>query len=273
MFSWLKKQEKVDTRGIIIALVATIAMYIVNGLAGSTTLLGGQDTAAVSDKYANLFAPAGFTFAIWGVIYLLLALFFVRAFGFYKPKKSAIDNHTLNEVVVYVTLSSVLNALWLFAWQFEQLTLSVVLMLLLLVALIRIHRLLVPLKFTDWKEYAMLRLPFSVYFGWITIATIANITTWLVSLGWDRWGQSEGTWMVATLLIGATIVLTTAVRGRDIAYLVVGVWAFAGILYKHLDANAFNGAYPSTIITLAILLAVFISVAIRLVPLPAPRKR
>ena len=258
-----KKQEHVDKRWVMIALVAFVVMLVVNALAGGTTLVGGTDTAAVSDSYPNLFAPAGLTFAIWGVIYLLLGAFFFRAFELWKPKKSAVSNGALNEVVQLFAASSVLNAVWLFAWQYHVVWLSVLVMAALLVTLIYTHR-LVAVAGYDWREYIMLRLPFAVYFGWITVATIANVTAWLVSINWDGFGLSDGTWMVAVLLVGASIGLTVALRRKDAAYLAVFVWAYAGILFKHLADDGFNGAYPSTIAALTILLAVFVTVTLRL---------
>lgn len=260
-----KEEVTLDMRVVWLALVAFVVMLVVNGIAGSTTLLGGHDTAAVSDGQPNLFAPAGFTFAIWGVIYLLLVVFMVRAFGGFCPEKPAIDTKSLQQVIALFGLSSVLNALWLFAWQFEQFALSVVLMIGLLATLAKLWRALLPFKF-GVREWVMIRLPFSVYFGWITIATIANVTTWLVSIGWNGWGLSEGTWMVATLIVGALIVIVTALRGHDVPYILVAVWAYAGILSKHLSPVGHDGKYPSTIITLTILLAVLLNVAVYLLP-------
>ena len=263
MFGFLKKKDKIDMRWAFGALVAYIVMLVVNGLGGSTTLLGGLDTAAVSDSFPNLFAPAGLTFAIWGLIYLLLGLFFFRVFEIWRTKKMAVTNTVINRVLVLFTLSSLLNTLWMFAWQYKVIWLSVILMVGLLITLIMINRELAH-KAYGWKEYALTRLPFSVYFGWITVATIANITTWLVSLGWKGEPFSEGTWMVAVLIVGAILGFVTAIRGRDWAYLAVFAWAYAGILFKHLSENGFDGAYPSTLATLYILMPLLIGGTIAL---------
>lgn len=261
--SWFKKQEKLDTRWQWGALAAFIVMLVVNGLAGSTTLIGGINTAGVSDSYPNLFAPAGITFAIWGVIYALLTAFTVRMFGLMAPKKSPLTNGEFNQVIKLFTVSSVLNMVWLFAWQYKLISVSVVLMIALLVTLLKINSLLRYKPF-GVKEYCMVRLPFSIYFGWITVATIANITTWLVSIGWNGAGLSNGTWMVAVLIAGAVIGIMRALVNHDPAYLAVFVWAYAGIMLKHTAANGFNGRHPMTIITLSILLAVFIAVTVQL---------
>lgn len=262
---WNKKQTIMEAKWRWGLLVMFAVMLVLNGVAGSTTLLGGVDTATVSDSYPNLFAPAGVTFAIWAVIYILFMGFVAYVLGWKRTKKSAIDTKKLTSVTQLAVLNFGLNALWIVAWQYKLIWLSVLLMLALLTTLIMIMQALRPIKLRGW-EYALVRLPFSIYFGWITIATVANVTTWLVSMKWDGAGLSEGTWMVAILLVAAAIGLVTVFRSRDLAYLAVFVWAYAGILVKHLSPNGWNGAYPSTIITLAIILAVFISLAVQLLP-------
>ncbi len=263
MFDWLRREQQVNTSWAIGALVAYIAMMIVNGLAGATTVLGGVDTATVSGSYPNLFAPSGVTFSIWGVIYLLLGIFMFRMFEIWKPRKSAISNTKLNQIIQLFAVSSLLNMIWLFAWQYKVLWLSVLLMIGLLVTLIMINRLTAHENF-DMKEYALVRLPFSIYFGWITIATVANITTWLVSIQWNGAGLSDSTWMVIILIVAAIIGIVTALRNHDPAYLAVFIWAYGGILLKHLSNTGFNGRYQEVIITLAIAIAVVIVTTIQL---------
>lgn len=258
-----KKNDQIETgwRWGMVGVFA--AAMVVNGLAGSTTVLGGVNTAAVSDSYPNLFAPSGVTFAIWGVIYLLLAGFIAYTFGMWRSKKSVLGGRELTAVVRLFTLNLILNAVWILAWQYRVIWLSVLLMVGILLTLIRIVDRLRAYDLRG-REYVLARLPFSIYFGWITVAMVANITTWLVSIGWDGSGIRPGAWMVAVLLIAATIGIVTALRNRDWAYLTVFVWAYAGILLKHLSPSGFNGQYPSTIVTLSIVLAVCISLVIQL---------
>lgn len=253
---WVKHHTKPETGWQFAAVVAFVVMMVMNWLAASTTHLGGTDTAAVSDSYPNLFAPAGYTFAVWGVIYLLLGLFMFRMFAIWKPK-NALSQAEINTITRLFTITSLLNAAWLLAWQYRVLWLSVILMTGLLVALIRINAITRSKDITA-KEWLFVSLPFSVYFGWITVATIANISTWLVSLGWDRWGQSEGFWMVMVLLVGATIGLITMWCNNDWAYGGGIVWGYTGILVKHLSESGWNGKWPSVLATLYILLPVLI---------------
>ncbi|MFZ1249344.1 MAG: TspO/MBR family protein [Candidatus Saccharimonadales bacterium] len=262
-----KKQVVLNKKWRWGLLAAFTAAMVLNGLAGSTKLLGGVDTAAISDRFPNLFAPAGITFGVWGVIYTLLLGFIAYSFGFQRSKKTPLTNQQLLYVVQLLTLNMALNGLWLLTWQHKVLWLSVLLMIGLLVTLIKIVGSLRPVKLEN-AEYVLAKLPFSIYFGWITVATIANITTWLVSIQWNGFGVRDGVWMVAVLLVGAVIGIVTALRNRDAAYLSVFVWAYAGILLKHLSPSGFKGMYPSTIITLTICLAVFLSVIVSLL---APR--
>lgn len=257
-----KKQVDIVWRWGLVIMFAVAMVF--NGLAGSTNILGGLNTAQVSDSFPNLFAPAGVTFAIWGVIYALLVGFILYVLGVGRPKNARLSDTARLTVTKLLTVNLALNSLWILAWQYKVLWLSVILMLGILWTLGQIVNTVRVYKLRG-KEYVQARLPFSVYFGWITVATVANITTLLVSIKWDGWGLSKGTWMVAILLVAAAIGLFAALRNNDAAYLAVFVWAYAGILLKHLSPEGFNGAYPTTIVCLTVLLAVLSTMTLLLV--------
>ena len=263
MFGWLFK-EKLDKLLLWIALALFVIMLVVNGLAGSTTILGGVQTGEVSGIYANLFAPAGFIFSIWGVIYLLLAVFMLRAFKVIEPKKPQLKNKEMNQLVVLFSLTSILNAVWLLLWQYQILSLSVVVMIGLLITLKKIVALLHGQKM-NLGEYAVVRIPFSIYLGWISVATIANVTAWLVSIEWDGLGLADTTWTVVVLIVGALIAVTKGILKRDPLYVAVFIWAYFGILYKHMAESGFGGEYEGVVVTLAILLPVLIMTAVQLI--------
>lgn len=134
---------------------------------------------------------------------------------------------------------------------------SVIIMLVLLVSLIKIADLVNKEKFSV-TDTLCIRVPFSIYFGWITVATIANITVFLVSLGWNKFGLEEAVWAVIILLVGAGIGTLRMWKDKNIFYGAVLVWAYGGIWLKHTSANGFNGAYPSIITTVIICLVVFL---------------
>ena len=235
---------KKTIRGL--TLITFILMVVVNALANILPI-NGIGTGDVSDSYPNLFAPAGITFAIWGVIYLLLAAYTVFQLGLFKKNRSMSDA-LMNKIGVVFSISSIANTVWIFSWHYGIIALSMVLMLLILVCLAIIVS-AIRKETLSTKEKVFVKLPFSIYFGWITVATIANMTTLLVSLGWNGFGLSQTVWAVAIIAIGAVIGIITILRNKDYAYGLVILWAYAGILIKHVSATGFNSMYPAVIFT------------------------
>ena len=165
-----------------------VLMVLVNALANILPI-GGVNTGQVSDSYPNLFAPAGITFTVWGVIYVLLALFILYQWGAFKGKSGAGMEAALR-IGPYFILSSAANIAWIFSWHYNIIPLSLALMIVILVTLIRAYQ-KINAGALSFKEKIFVRLPFSIYFGWITVATIANVTTLLVYLGWGGFGIGE----------------------------------------------------------------------------------
>ena len=228
----------------VLLTVTYLAMVFVNYLANALPL-NGRQTGEVSDAYGNLFAPAGITFSIWGVIYALLALHVLYQWGVFRRGQS--DNGPLlRRVGILFSISSLANTAWVFAWHYDQILLSTVLIASILVVLGMIVVTLRDYSLTT-REHWLVRTPFSVYFGWLTVATVANITVFLVSLGWDGFGVSNQIWAVIIVLVAAVIGTATMIRNRDKAYGVVLIWAFTGIIIKHLSADGFSGQYPEVI--------------------------
>lgn len=223
-------------------VVTYLAMIAVNALANALPI-NGRTTGGVSDSYPNLFAPAALTFSIWGVIYLLLGAHVLYQLGFFRGSGRA-ASALLERVGILFSLSSLANVSWILAWHYDLMAASALLLATMLVLLILITRTILRSELSP-RERAFVRLPFSVYFGWITVATIANITVWLVSIGWDRFGVGESVWAVAIIAVGAIIGTTVILRDRDIAYGLVLVWAYLGIWIKHTSATGFDGAYPA----------------------------
>jgi len=235
--------------------ITYLGMIIINWLATALPI-NNVTPGVVSDYYLNLFAPAGFTFAIWGVIYLLLGGFVLYSFGIFG-KLSVDQNKLIEKVGILFIITSLANVAWIFSWHYDFITLSVVLMFVILVSLIKIIALLSKVNLTK-KDYYLIRLPFSVYFGWITIATIANITVFLVSINWNGFGLSDVIWTMIVLLIGAIIGILTALKNKDLAYLLVFIWAYYGILIKHTSITGFYGSYPLIIGTVISCILAFI---------------
>ncbi|PID32292.1 lantibiotic ABC transporter permease [Candidatus Saccharibacteria bacterium] len=239
-------------------VVASFVVMLGANAAAVLLPLNGRSTADVSDLYGNPFTPAGITFSIWSVIYALLLGYcfyqFVRLRG---TRHSIVKEGLLDRLEPYIVSNFLLNALWLVAWHYNLIGMSVLLMLGLLATLIRIRLLMGNEPYTVRDRWFVVA-PFSVYFGWISVATIANITAWLVSVDWDGLGYTNGFWTAAVLLVGAAVCLGVLRRFGDWQYGAVFVWAYSGILLKHLSEGGWNGRYPSVQAVLYILLPVLI---------------
>lgn len=250
-------QDKKAKSSIRIFVAATFLIMIgVNALANILPI-NGVNTGQVSDSYTNLFAPAGLTFAIWGLIYLLLAIYTLYQFGFFRVSGASTDVELLNKVGVIFSVSSLANSAWIFSWHYRLIPFSMVLMLVLLVCLILINKEIKGRELSSSEKF-FVALPFSVYFGWITVATIANMTTLLVSIGWRGGGLSEATWAIVVILVGMVIGITTMIKNRDFAYGLVLIWAYGGIWLKHISPDGFSGQYLSIITTIIGSIVLFI---------------
>jgi len=207
--------------GNIFAFVITL---VVNGLA-SASILGGKTTAEISNQYFTLITPAGYVFAIWGIIYALLAVFLV-----YQALPSQRGSTFQGRVSVLFILSCLFNVGWIFLWQYGYIALSVPFIVALWATLAAIYfRLRVGKSNPPLREKACIQLPFSVYFGWITVATFAGAAAALSYAGWVKWTPADATWGILLAAIVLAISLTVVTTRRDIAYGLVIIWAFVGI--------------------------------------------
>ncbi|MEJ2740055.1 MAG: hypothetical protein P8105_09565, partial [Dehalococcoidia bacterium] len=208
----------------VLNLLGFLGVLVVNALANALPI-NGITTGELSDLYPNLFVPAGLTFSIWGVIYVLLALFIVFQI-ISVIKRSAQGLAFTGRIGIFFFISCIANMGWIFAWHYRILTLSLVIMLLLLGSLITIYiRLRIGRSGASKSERYMVHLPFSVYLGWITIATIANVTALLVDAGWNNFGLSGQFWAVLVIAIGIAITLIVLSIRRDVFYALVVDWA------------------------------------------------
>lgn len=235
---------KINTKLLqILNIAAFLGTILVNTLANALPI-NGIGTGELSDLYPNLFVPAGITFAIWGVIYLLLLLFIIIQSG--KNSKPAVDR-----IGIYFIISSLANMGWILAWHYRLVAVSLILMLILLGSLLKIYLNLGILKnintdsslgtesvFPVTKSFKwFISVPFSTYLGWITVATIANVTALLVHIGWNGFSLPDQFWTVFVILTALGITLTMLIIRRDIAFSLVVVWALAGIVMKRLQAD------------------------------------
>jgi hypothetical protein len=217
-----------DTVRQAVNVVALIVTIVVNGLANALPL-NGLTTGEISDRFDVYFVPAGYVFSIWGLIYLSLIAFVV-----YQALPGQRDNPRLRRVGYLFALSCVANVAWLFLWHYERFPLTIVAMAALLLLLIGTYlRLGIGGSQVSTAETWFVRVPFSIYLGWVTVATIANASQLLVYLNWGGWGISPEIWTVIMLGAATAITAAVAVTRGDVAYGLVIVWAFVGIAVKH----------------------------------------
>lgn len=217
----------------IAVIVSVVLTLIVNGLANGLPL-NGLTTGDISDRFDVYFVPAGYVFSIWGVIYLGLI-----AYAIYQALPAQRENPRLRATGWWVVLSGLANSLWIFLWHYEQFPLTILVMLALLATLIVIYlRLGTGRSRVSTAETWAVRVPFSIYLGWITVATAANATSLLDYLQWNQWGLSDETWTV--ILLGAVLIIAALMNftRRDPAYTLVILWALAGIAIKHAAVSA-----------------------------------
>ncbi len=223
-------------------LVSVIFTVIVNILA-STLPLNGQNTGEISDRFQVYFVPAGYVFAIWFFIYIGWIAFAI--YQFRAPQK---ESPRLRKLGYLFALSGIANSAWLFAWHYNVFGVSVLIMLTLLGLLIASYlRLDVNRVSVTTVERWSVDIPFSVYLGWITVATVANITSWLYSIEWNGFGISAPVWAVIMIVVASIVGLAMTITRRDAAYLFVLIWSFIGIALKQADvanvaATAWIGA-------------------------------
>jgi hypothetical protein len=221
--------------------ISLVFMIVMNFLAVGLPF-NGLSTAAISDSFVVMFVPAGYVFSIWGVIYVTQIWLFVKLYSNQNKYKSLIDKLSL-----WFIVANWANGLWLVFWHYEKIYFTLPVMLVLLISLILMY-LEVKKKFPTVKY---LTIPFGIYLGWISVATVANVTDVLYSLKWDGFGIAGEFWSAIMILIASVLGVLMIKTQKEYAYSAVIIWAIVGIAVK------FSWNYN-------ILLAVLAGVAIQL---------
>lgn len=209
--------------------LATAATLVVNYLANGLPI-NGQTTGDVTRRFEVFFVPAGYVFSIWSVIYLGVIAYSVYL-GLTLAQGRA-DSGAARAIAPWYVLTAAANCCWLFAWHHNRFPLSMLLMVVLLIALIVIYRLQASRPPTSTLERWTVHIPFRVYLGWISVATIANATITLDDARWSGFGLSEPTWGVIMIAVAAALGVVMNLLHRDIAYALVIVWALIGIAVR-----------------------------------------
>lgn len=228
----------------ILVIVSLLAVITSNALANILPL-NGQTTGEISNRLPVLFTPAGYVFSIWSLIYLLLIFWVIGLWRNRFNKDARYERRSLLFII-----SCVFNIAWIFLWHYEYFLLTVVVMISLLLTLIILYR-----TYPVHDNRLSSRLPISIYLGWISVATIANISYVLTVYEWSGWGLSDPLWAVIMLTIGAALALHIRFHHFDIAYPAVFIWAFIGIAVR-------NGFEELLVMTAALFLSAVLLVGI-----------
>jgi hypothetical protein len=233
-------------------LITFILAFAVNYLAVGLEL-GGYSTGELSDLLPNLFVPSGLTFSIWGVIYFFLAGFSIYQIrDLFKDQK--VEHDYLNKIGYYFILSNIANATWIFLWHFRLVPLSLVFMLVIFGTLLMIYiRLGIGKTEPSRGVRIWVHTPFSIYLGWITVATIANVTAVAIDAGIPGFGFIQEILTILVIAVAVIITLAMLLLRKDWVYSLVIIWATFGI---YLQQNTANLTIATTALIAVIIVAI-----------------
>jgi len=226
-----------------------VGVIAVNGLANAIPI-GGQTTGQVSANHESLFTPAGFTFSIWSLIYFGLLLYVI-----WQALPAQRNSSMLSLVSKWFVLSCGFNAVWMICWHYELIGLSMLMMLGILYCLVSANQVLLKAA-PQGIARLVVAVPFAIYVGWITVATIANFSALQVAWGFEASGLTEVEWTQLKLAVAGLIAAIVAVRLNIVSFVLVVAWAANGIAAKQTATPEVAGA-AATLAILAVLLAVY----------------
>ena len=238
------------TRGVLgtlrswqLAVALMTLVTVVTNVLANTLPIAGRTTGDISDGFASVVTPAGYVFAIWGLIYLGLV-----GYAVWQALPAQAGNPTARAIAWPVVVGHLANTLWIIAWHNLAFGLSLLLMLVLLASLMVVYVRLREVSGSatgavrgsrsvgpSGVERVLAHGTFSVYLGWITVATVANVTIWLLALGWQGGFLPPAVWGALALVVATLLGVRMLLRYRDFAYAAVLVWAFVGIVVAQLS--------------------------------------
>jgi hypothetical protein len=229
-------------KGLAVLNAIALGIHIGVSYLSQVRLFAKSTIGEVSDKYPSLFTPAGVTFSIWGLIYLSLIAFVVYHLRMATTKDL---DHPANVDLLKIGSLFIVNNLaavcWVVLWTNELITVSVVFMLIQLVSLMAVHT---RLRIHDAKRERASRFftqyPLSIYFGWISIATIANVSSWLDSISWNGWAVSEINWTLTMIAIAMLLTVWVINKRKNVFFGLVVMWAVVGIYLRYADSAPYE---------------------------------
>ncbi len=213
----------------LIAILATLSVNILSNFFPPAGLNIGEIANTILQGVQV--TPANYAFAIWGLIYLGLI-----AYGIYQLRPAQGGNPTIRRVDSLLIIACIAQIAWIFLFTLQMFWLSVGAMLGILLPLIGAYlQLGIGKERVSRERQWLAHVPFSVYLGWISVATIVNIASALYISGWDGWGISAAAWTAIMLIVGTAIAAVVAIQRADIAFTLVFIWAYVAIAIRQLD--------------------------------------
>jgi hypothetical protein len=255
----------------ILAALAFVIMVTANALANILPL-NGVNTGQLSDEIPNLFVPTGLTFAIWGLIYLLLTGYIVAILREAFRRNSAGQLWEARDGWLF-TANALANAAWIFAWHWRMIPLSMLIMLVILASLYALEERnfrrfngkstmigLTGASGSTAVQRFFLTTPLNVYLGWICVATIANATALLVTAGWNGFGFDPQAWTVAVIIAGLLVAFALMFLRNAVAAPLVVVWAYLGIVLKRtaVDPDQTRAVWMTAAISAILILGLLV---------------
>lgn len=228
----------VNTRRLTIYQAIFFAFMITMNVLANALPLNGYTTGEISAMYPNLFVPAGFTFSIWGVIYLLLLAYVVYTSAILWKKNDADAMMPIVKTIApYFILTCALNGVWIMMWHLLLVELSLLFMIWLLATLILTYVKLQQHRSELKGINSLLYVPFVVYLGWISVATIANATALLVHYKWAGFGIDAELWSCIMITVATMFAIFFTIFRRDFSYSLIIMWALYGISVSQHNYN------------------------------------
>ncbi|WP_258101793.1 hypothetical protein [Marinoscillum pacificum] len=218
---------------IINSIVLIVTLFV--NYWSNTGAINGQTIALISQKNENLFTPAGYAFAIWGIIYLSLIALVVYQWILTVKKKT----EPLKQIGYYLALANILNAIWVLIWLSEYLLFSVGIMISILITLT-----VLSIQLSKWStttsNFWLVKFPIYLYQGWIIVALVANTSVFLTSVGFEM-AFSESVWAVVLLIAAGVIYIYETFKLEQVISALVGIWGLIAVGYKQISVSEVVG--------------------------------
>ncbi|MHC1786508.1 MAG: tryptophan-rich sensory protein [Christensenellales bacterium] len=242
------------------AWIHLIALFITLGVnaLGATGQINGLSQKVVSDRYNTLVTPGPASFSIWGVIYTLLLISLI--YMIVKHQDAGVGR-IVDAISLPFLLSCAANILWIVTFSYEWIGVSTLLIFAFVVCLALLN---LRLKAVKGPGRSLFALTFGVYNGWLTIASVVNLSAFLVQQGWNGFGLSAAAWALIILIAALAIAAGIQYRLRSAAFTLPLAWAYFGIWQRQTAQGEFSfaGQYPAVITVSLVGCAVLLILAV-----------